>query len=288
MMRSPIVLVFALTIAASTLHAAGLLMMKVRAGALPLAWGAGMFRAVAAWARDPGWIGGIGLQLAGYLLYFVALAGAPVSLVAVAMQGGIGLFFLFAIIFLGERASAAEWTGIASVVLAMAMLAGSVSGGEAEQIANPFGLVVISSVLLGAATVLGFRLGHGGYGAAIVAGVAFGLAALYSKALTQLFLAERDLTVAARLVCDPYLYLVGAANAVGLISLQNGFRRARGIVVMPLSSALSSLVPIAGGILAFGERIPSDPAAAALRVGAFVLTIAASALLALGEKLNPG
>ena len=287
MMRSPIGLVFALAIAASALHAVGLLIMKIRAGALPLAWGAGMFRAVVTWGRDPGWIGGLGLQFAGYLLYFFALAGAPVSLVAVAMQGGVGLFFLFAIVFLGERASGAEWAGIASVALAMAMLAGSVRGSEAEQIGSPRGLVAISFVLVSAAALLGARLGHRGYGAAMVAGVAFGLAALYSKALTQVFLAERDLTVAGRLACDPYLYLVGVANAVGLISLQNGFRRARGIIVMPLSSALSSLVPIVGGILAFGERIPADPFAAALRVGAFALTIAASALLALGEKLNP-
>ncbi len=282
MMRSPIGLVFALAIAAGALHAVGLLMMKIRAGALPLAWGAGMFRAVVAWVRDPGWIGGLGLQFAGYLLYFIALAGAPVSLVAVAMQGGVGLFFLFAIVFLGERASGAEWAGIASVALAIAMLACSVRGGEAEQIGSPRELVAISFVLVSAAALLGVRLGQRGYGAAIVAGVAFGLAALYSKALTQLFLGERNLTVAARLACDPYLYLVGAANAVGLISLQNGFRRARGIIVMPLSSALSSLVPIVGGILAFGERLPADPVAAALRVGAFALTLAASALLAYG------
>ena len=47
-----------------------------------------------------------GFECAGYALSVVALAGAPVSLVAVMMQGGIALFVLFAIRFLGERAGA--------------------------------------------------------------------------------------------------------------------------------------------------------------------------------------
>ncbi len=48
---------------------------------------------------------------------------------------------------------------------------------------------------------------------------------------------------------------------------------------MPLSSALSNLVPIFGGIVAFGERLPETTPAAAMRVGAFALTIASGALL---------
>ena len=53
---------------------------------------------------------------------------------------------------------------------------------------------------------------------------------------------------------------------------------------MPLSGALSNLVPIAGGMLAFGERLPADPIAATMRIAAFVLTIAASTTLAITEE----
>ncbi len=271
----------ALAVAASALLAIGVLMMKSRAAALPPAHGARILAAVLAWIRDPVWLGGIGVQTAGYALYVVALAGAPVSLVAVMMQGGIGLFVLFAILFLGERASAAEWSGIGIVILAMAMLALSLRAGGAEQRARPRALVMISVILMGAAAASSGapRLRGGGAGAAIVAGVAFGLGALYTKALTQDFLAATGSPIAGRLAGDPYLYLIGAANVAGLIALQNGFHRARGIIVMPLSSALSNVVPIFGGIFAFGERLPADPIAAAMRVGAFALTIAASVLL---------
>ena len=89
---------------ASLLLALGLMMMKVRAGALPMARGRGTLGAVMAWIRDPVWIGGLAVQAAGYALYMVALAGAPVSMMAVAMQGGIALFVVLAVVFLGERA----------------------------------------------------------------------------------------------------------------------------------------------------------------------------------------
>ena len=75
-----------------------------------------------------------------------------------------------------------------------------------------------------------------------------------------------------------------AANIGGMVMLQNSFHQARGIITMPLSGALSNLVPIIGGMLAFGERLPSDPKAATMRVAAFVLTIAASTTLAISEE----
>jgi len=49
---------------------------------------------------------------------------------------------------------------------------------------------------------------------------------------------------------------------------------------MPLSSALSNLVPIAGGMLAFGESLPAEPRLAAMRVAAFAMTIAGGLLMA--------
>jgi hypothetical protein len=271
----------ALAVAASALMAAGLLMMKARAETLPAASGAGVPAAFLTWLRDPVWAGGLGVQTCGWALYVAALAGAPVSLVAVMMQGGIAMFVLFAVLFLGERARLAEWTGIGGVILAMILLAFSLGAEEAAQGADARRLAIISIALLaaGIGPSAASRLRNGGISSAIVSGVVFGLGSLYTKALTEDFTGGSAAPAVARVVSDPYLYLTVAANLCGLITLQNAFHRARGIIVMPLSSALSNLVPIGGGILAFGERLPDDPVAAAMRVGAFVLTIAAGTLL---------
>jgi hypothetical protein len=77
------------------------------------------------------------------------------------------------------------------------------------------------------------------------------------------------------------------ANIVGMIMLQNSFHSARAIIAMPLSGALSNIVPIVGGMLVFGERLPTGSVSAAMRVGAFVLTIAAGALLAGSREQSP-
>jgi hypothetical protein len=70
--------------------------------------------------------------------------------------------------------------------------------------------------------------------------------------------------------------------------LQNSFHSARAIIAMPLSGALSNIVPIVGGMLVFGERLPSGSIAAAMRIGAFVLTVAAGAMLAGSREPLPG
>src|SRR5512146_1125845 len=115
----------ALGLVASLLLAFGLMMMKVRANALPIARGRRTFGALAAWIRDPIWIGGLAVQAAGYALYMLALAHSPVSMMAVAMQGGIALFVVLAVVFLGERARIWEWLGIGAFLMAALMLAGS-------------------------------------------------------------------------------------------------------------------------------------------------------------------
>jgi drug/metabolite transporter (DMT)-like permease len=269
-------------IAASALMAAGLVVMKRRAEVLPPARGAGSLRAVLAWITDLRWLASIAIQTLGYALYVVALAGAPVSMVAVMMQGGIALFVVFAVLFLHERARPREWAGIGAIVFAMVMLALSLPAGEAG--ANPDGPMLIALTIAlaaaGLAPMMAPQMRRSGAAAAIFSGVAFGLGSLYTKGMTDLFIAGSGAGIVLRIAANPYVYAAIAANVAGLVMLQNAFHDARAIIVMPLSSALSNLVPIAGGMLAFGEALPADPAAATMRVGAFALTIAAGALLA--------
>ena len=46
----------------------------------------------------------MGVQIAGWVFYVIAVSQAPVSMVAVMMQGGIALFVIFSVVVLGERA----------------------------------------------------------------------------------------------------------------------------------------------------------------------------------------
>lgn len=272
----------ALGLVASLLLALGLLMMKMRAHALPIASGRGIVGALAAWIRDPIWIGGLAVQTAGYALYMVALAGAPVSMMAVAMQGGIVLFVALAVVFLNERARIWEWLGIGAFLVAALMLAASLGAGAA-QLPPDVPTLTLSSLAafaIMAALLVWQRLRRNAAAVAAASGIALGFASLYTKPLADELAGAPHL---AALAASPYTYLTIASNVAGLVMLQNSFAIGRGIIAMPLSSAISNVIPIAGGILAFGERLPDDPYAAAMRAGAFVLTIVASAALAAGD-----
>jgi drug/metabolite transporter (DMT)-like permease len=225
------------------------------------------------------------VQAIGYALYIVALSDAPVSLVAIMMQAGIGLFVVFAVLFLHEQASAREWAGIGGITAAMVMLALSLEGGAAQGHATIHALYALSGVaLIFAVAPSAFaRLRRRGAATAIASGVAFGLGSIYTKALADSFIAQAGVAVILRVFANPWLYYASVANIAGLILLQNSFHAARGIIAMPLSSAISNVVPIVGGMAAFGESLPTDPTAAMLRIAAFALTIASSALLATGE-----
>src|SRR5258708_36150217 len=189
----------ALGVGASVLFALGVLMMKSRAGALPIAPGRNTLRAVTAWILDPIWIGGLAVQAAGYAVYMVALSRAPVSLMAIVMQGGIALFVLLTVIFLGERARVWEWLGIATFVAAALMLAASLDAGAAPG-ALDMGALAMASVaaiavilaLLGAG-----RLRHSGAATAIASGVAFGFGSLYTKAMANVLAGTPDVAALA-------------------------------------------------------------------------------------------
>jgi uncharacterized membrane protein len=276
----------ALGLVASLLLAFGLMMMKVRAGALPMARGRGILGAVVAWIRDPIWIGGLAVQAAGYALYMVALVGTPVSMMAVAMQGGVALFVVLAVAFLGERARLWEWLGIGAVVVAALMLTGSLDAGAAENLlqTDALALASVAAVAIILALLLARGLRQNGAATAIASGIALGFASLYTKPLADRLGGAPDLAALAEvLLASPYTYLTIVTNVAGLVMLQNSFAMGRGIITMPLSSAISNVIPIAGGIAVFGERLPGEPFAAAMRAGAFALTIVASAALAAGD-----
>ena len=271
---------------ASALFALGLLTMKSRAHRLPMAQGTSTLRAIVDWLRDPIWTLGLLIQTLGYALFVWSLAKAPISLVSVMMQGGIALFVLFAVVFLGERARPSEWAGIAITILGMLLLAISLSSSEAQAPTDNRIMIVMSVILFGAGyfPLRMRRLVENGVGAAIFSGVIFGLASLYTKGMTDDYLARETIAPLLRIVTNPYVYGVIIGNIIGMIALQNSFSSARGIIAMPLSSALSNIVPIAGGMIVFGERLPADPARTITRIAAFLLTVLGSALLANAQE----
>ena len=103
------------------------------------------------------------------------------------------------------------------------------------------------------------RLAQGGTAQAIGSGIAFGLAAIFTKAMTDSVRGEQRRH--SRCESSP---IHGSTRWSQPISSAWSCSRTRSIRRAASSrcrspSALSNLVPIAGGMLAFGERLPADP-----------------------------
>lgn len=271
-----------LAILASTALTVGLYFMKRQAERLPSLGSGWPSAAWWAFASDPLWVFGVVLQAAGYGIYLAALRDAPLSIVHTALNGGIVLFVLLAVWGLGERLQALEWLGIATVtggLLALGCtLSSGAGGGGIEHGALPFSLATI------AAAVLAARLDREpsrAIGLSVSSGLILGLAGVYAKELAS------AVSLRAALV-SPGLLLTLAANVVGFVLMQAALQAGRGVVVVPIFSTLSNLVPIIGGVVVFHEWLPHHGPAAVLRPMAFVLALAGAALLAgFSERVSP-
>ena len=71
---------------------------------------------------------------------------------------------------------------------------------------------------------------------------------------------------------------------LGFFLLLVAFRGSRASIVVSLCGTLSNIVPILGGMIVLGERLPADPWMATSRLLAFSLTLGGAALLV---RLNP-
>jgi len=271
----------ALAVLASTLLTVGLYFMKREAERLPSLEGG--WRLAAWWAvvRNGWWRFGLLLQIAGYGLYFLSLRVAPLSIVHAALNGGIALFVLLAVFGLGEDPRPVEWLAVVLTTVSLIVLSISLASAPAVSAAEHGTLLFSLAVLALAALAMAMDPQPGrAIGLSVASGLVLGLAAVYAKGLAN----GIGLTSDAAL----RLLLTVGANLVGFAMMQAAFQRGRGVVVMPLFSALSNLVPIIGGILVFGETLPSEEPAAVLRPLAFTLAILGAALLAgFGERTAP-
>lgn len=269
-------------ILASTSLTLGLYFLKRQAERLPSLEGGWRLSAWRAFVHDPLWVFGVALETGGYGLYLLALRAAPLSIVHTALNGGVALFVLFAVLGLGERVRPLEWLGVSAVTAGLIALSASWSsdgvGGTVAHGVVPFSFVLVT--LAGLALVAD-PSPRRAVGLSVTSGLTLGLGSVYAKGL-----ANANSLAAAFGSVD--LLLTFAANLIGFAVMQAALQAGRGIVVVPIFSTLSNLVPIIGGIVVYGEGLPEHGPAAILRPLAFVLALGGAALLAgFGEPAVP-
>jgi multidrug transporter EmrE-like cation transporter len=220
---------------------------------------------------------GIIVATGSWALHVAALALAPISLVQTVIAGGLALLTVVADRVFGHDVTRREWIGVALTALGLAFLASTMSGvgGDRHSDYDAATLATYISVALALGTIAALgarRVVAGGPALAVSAGLLWGASDVSIKALSG------HLDNGALGWIHPLALVILGASLVGLTVSARSLQVGEAVSVIAITSATANLCTIAAGPIVFGEPLPSDPFALALRICAFLLVIVASAL----------
>ncbi len=222
------------------------------------------------------WLAGCAGGVAGWGMYVAALALAPLSLVQAAAAGGIAVLAVG-----GPRLTAAERIGVTAALAGLALLGLSLGSHPPTNhgTASSAALWMAASAVGGAAVA---RALPRAAGLGTAAGVLYAAGDVGTKAA---------LAGGMRLLFVP---AVLASHLLAFVFLQLAFQRGGRLASAGLAVLWTNALPIAAGMLLFGEALPGGWRGGA-RIAAFALVVVGAAALSrrepgadLSRGLTPG
>jgi drug/metabolite transporter (DMT)-like permease len=280
----------ALALLSTTAYNSGLIVEKQALLQLPAISGRRIVSLALTLGSSPRWLSGFALMLCGLGFQVLALTLAPVTVVQPAIASGVAVVLVLSRLVLREQLGRGEYACVAVMALSVVLLA--FSAGNAE-VGHHFSSVAASAVAIPSVVVAlaagasGLRAGsrrHGkpvtGVSYGIATGLLYGVAALAIKALSGAVLHHHGIaSVLIAVLSSPYLYVMGACSAAGLLLFQTALQRCRIAIVAPVSNVLGSIYFMVVGTWLFHERLPSDPVLLALRLVGIVIACVVVVLL---------
>ena len=224
---------------------------------------------------------GMGVAVVAWILHVAAMALAPLSIVQAVISGGLVCLTVLAERFFGFRVGRRQWLGVGFTALGLSTLAVTLphAGGAHSTYSTP-GMISFESGLLVAGTVLvlfpkfGAPREHHGVFLGASAGILFGVSDVAIKALTGGIGQDGVLGL-----LSPWLLTAVVASVIAFFASARGLQTGDPVPVITVTSAAATMSSIAGGIVVFGDPMPSDPLGLVATSVAFLLVVAASALM---------
>jgi hypothetical protein len=223
----------------------------------------------------PRWLTGFGIEISGWLLYVLALALAPLSLVQATAAGGIGILAVMVSRYTEVPLTPLEQVGSVLSVAGLAILGISLAGNADKGTMSSSLAVGLWLAASAVATVVALTVGPRLIGAGPAFGIAAGILFASGDVSTKTTVAggEHAAFVPALIIC----------YGLGTLVLQAAFQRAKALVAAGLATLLTNAIPIAAGMTIFEEPLPSGMLGV-LRVLAFTLVIAGAVCLARHQR----
>ena len=193
---------------------------------------------------------GLGFQIVGFVLAFLARRDLPLFLVQASVAAGLGVTALLGVLLLKWRLPAAEVLLLGGLGLGVAGLIIAAEPAPSRQLTMvETGALAVAIVVIAAAGVFAVRL-RGAPGSVVLgslAGLAFGAAAVASRPLAGEPLSHFP--------GDPLLYLVLAHSAVGQLLLGLAMQRGSTTAAVAAMDASAAVPAAVIGLVLLGDRI---------------------------------
>lgn len=224
----------------------------------------------------------IGMAVGGgaWLLHVAAISLAPLSVVQAVLSAGLVLLAVMADRMFGFSVRPRQWWGLALTAVGLVLLGVTLPASHGSHSSFSFGVMAAfeAGLLgLGALFIMGPRLGsparHHGVMLAAAAGILFGVCNVGVKALTGIA-GEGAVGVLA----SPWMWVAIVGSAAAFYASARSLQDGDAIAVIAITGTAANIASIAGGIIVFGDPLPSSALGIVLQSFAFVLVIVASAL----------
>ena len=241
----------------------------------PLKSAAGLF-------RQKWWTIGYLIAALAYVLHIGALSLAALSLVQAVLAGGLVILGVIGERFFGFKLGRRQWIGVTLVTVGLAFLAltGEAKSGQESAEFSASAMIAFEASLVGIGTALllscraerardqvGVMLG-------VVAGLLFTVTHVAVKALSGAV--DRGM---ADVLLSPYLLIAVLGGIVAFFASARSLQVGPAMPVIAVTSIASNASAIPAGVVVFGDPLGADAQTVALRSFAFVLVVAAAALI---------
>jgi drug/metabolite transporter (DMT)-like permease len=219
---------------------------------------------------------GMGVALGAWLLHVAALAFAPLSVVQAVLSTGVVMLAVLADRLFGFEVGRRQWIGVAMTAAGLILLVMTFpahSGAHSSY--SLAGMLAFEGGMLaiGALLITGPRMGapdhHHGIMLGAAAGVLFGVSDIAIKALT-------GLGGPLEILLSPWLAFTILASIVAFYASARGLQDGEAVPVIASTSTAANVSCILGGIVVFGDPMPSDTVGIVIQALAFTLVIVAA------------
>ena len=222
------------------------------------------------------WLAGFGSEAFGWILYVVALALAPLSLVQATAAGGIGILAIMVSRFTHVPLTGREQIGVVVSVVGLVLLGLSLFGEHGEGTGAGYVWVGVWLVASAVGAFLCVRLLARLIGGGPAWGIAAGILFAAGDVSTKMAVSGGAQNIA-------FLICLIAYYAAGTAVLQAGFQRGGALTTAGLATLLTNALPIAAGMIVFNEPLPGGWVGAA-RIASFAAVVVGAVLLSSRTK----